>query len=160
MQAVAVNKTSEDEFNAVSVESCNTPITKPTATTCIAKALSMPKRLQANGINIKEPPGTPDVPQAQTDATTHKSNAVKKSTSTPKLKAAAKDKTVIVMAAPAILMVAPSGIVIEYVLSSKSKRRQSARFTGMFAADDRVKNAVTPLSRKQAKVNGYGFRRV
>ena len=33
-------------------------------------------------------------------------------------------------------------------------------FTGMFAAELRVKNAVTPLSRTQVQTNGYGLRRI
>lgn len=36
VSTAAVNSTSVDEFSAVSVESCNTLSTKPTATTCIA----------------------------------------------------------------------------------------------------------------------------
>ena len=30
-------------------------------------------------------------------------------------------------------------------------------FTGIFAAELRVKNAVTPLSRTQVQTNGYGY---
>ena len=71
-----------------------------------------------------------------------------------KLLAAANVSTVMVIAAPAILIVAPNGIVIEYVPSSKSRRRHMPIFTGMLAAEERVKNAVTPLSLNVASVNG------
>ena len=154
MQAAAVNKTSDEEFKPVSVESCKTLMIKPTATTSMATDESMPNKPQAKGINIKEPPGTPEVPQAQMEATKLKITAEKKLTSIFKLWAAANVNTVIVMAAPAILMVAPNGIVIEYVASSKFKRRHIPMLTGILAADERVKKAITPLSRKVASVNG------
>ena len=52
------------ELSAVSVESCNTPMIKPTPTTCIATSLEIPNREQANGMSSKEPPATPEAPQA------------------------------------------------------------------------------------------------
>lgn len=55
----AVKITSVEEFNAVSVESCNTPMTKPTPITCAAISLGIPNKLQANGINNNDPPATP-----------------------------------------------------------------------------------------------------
>ena len=36
----------------------------------MATSLSIPNRLQASGINNKEPPATPEAPQAEMDATT------------------------------------------------------------------------------------------
>ena len=44
--AAAVNTTSDELFNAVSNESCNTPIIKPIPTTCIAMSLEIPGPIQ------------------------------------------------------------------------------------------------------------------
>ena len=60
----------------------------------------------------------------------------------PKVLAAHIAMIEIVMAAPPMLIVAPSGIDTEYDSSSKPSFSQSARFIGMFAALERVKNAV------------------
>jgi len=68
--------------------------------------------------------------------------------------AAASVITVIVMAAPAMLMVAPSGMEIEYVSSWRPRRLASSRLIGMLAAELRVKNAVTALSRRQVNTSG------
>ena len=65
-----VKITSVELFNAVSAESCTTPIMKPIATTCIAISFGTPNKLHASGINSSEPPATPDAPQADTAATT------------------------------------------------------------------------------------------
>lgn len=54
---------------------------KPTATTCIAISFGIPNKLQARGINSKEPPATPDAPQAETAATILNNTAVAISTS-------------------------------------------------------------------------------
>src|SRR5690606_14749935 len=113
MQEAAVNSTSVEEFNAVSAESCNTPIMKPTATTCMAISLGMPNRLHASGINSNEPPATPEAPHAQIAATILSKMAVGISTAIPKVLTAARVNTVMVIAAPAMLMVAPSGIETE-----------------------------------------------
>ena len=75
---MAVKRTSVDELRAVSQESWITPIMKPTLTTCIAISLSIPKRLQATGIKRREPPATPEAPQAETAATTLRTRAVPK----------------------------------------------------------------------------------
>ena len=53
---------------------------KPTATTCMAVELSIPKRPQASGISIREPPGTPEAPPAQIADTKQSRMAVQKST--------------------------------------------------------------------------------
>ena len=37
---------------------------KPTPTTCMAISLEMPNREQAMGISSREPPATPEAPQA------------------------------------------------------------------------------------------------
>lgn len=86
---------------------------KPTATTCMAISLGMPNRLQARGISSSEPPATPEAPQAQMAATTLSSTAVGRSTAIPRVCTAARVSTVMVIAAPAMLMVAPSGIDTE-----------------------------------------------
>ena len=62
--AILVNNTSVDEFKAVSQESWITPIINPTPTTCIAISLGIPNKLQAKGISKREPPATPEAPQA------------------------------------------------------------------------------------------------
>ena len=139
--AVAVKSASLEEFNAVSQESCNTPIIKPTPTTCIAISLSMPKLEHATGINSNEPPATPDAPQAPTVEIMQSNNAVGISTEIPSVCAAAKLKTAIVIDAPAMLIVAPNGIEMEYKSSFSPKRLQRLMLTGIFAALDRVKNA-------------------
>ena len=149
-----MKSTSDDEFNAVSAESCSTPMMKPTATTCIAVPLSIPKRLQAKGMSIKEPPGTPAAPQAQSEATTERRIAVKTSTCTPNVVQAESARTVIVIAAPAMLMVAPRGIDTPKVSSGSFSLRHRFMLTGMFAADERVKNAITPDSRRVMRVSG------
>ena len=113
MSAAAVNNTSVEEFKAVSAESCITPMMKPMATTCMAVLVSMLNKLHANGISNKEPPATPDAPQAQTADTKHNNKAEPKSTGMFKVWAAASVKTLMVQAAPAILMVAPNGIETE-----------------------------------------------
>lgn len=66
----------------------------------------------------------------------------------------------IVMAAPAMLMVAPSGIAIEYVSGDKPRRLAIFMLTGILAAELRVKKAVIPDSRKHLKVSGNGLRRI
>ena len=108
-----MNSTSVDEFSAVSEESWITLMMKPTPATCIATSLSMLKSAQAIGISSSEPPATPEAPQAPSVATTLSSSAVAKSTWMPNVFTAASVSTVMVMAAPAMLIVAPSGIEIE-----------------------------------------------
>ena len=49
------------------------------------------------------------------------------------------------------------GIETEYMSSSRFNFLQSSKFTGMFAAELLVKNAVIPLSFKHLKTRGYGF---
>lgn len=122
MDAAAVNNASVEEFNAVSVESCNTPIIKPTPTTCMAMSFDIPNKPHASGINNKEPPATPDAPHAQTAATILSSKAVGISTLIPRVLTAVKVNTVMVIAAPAMLIVAPRGIEIEYVSLFSPKR--------------------------------------
>ena len=58
----------------------------------------------------------------------------------------AKVSTVIVTAAPAMLTVAPKGIETLAVEGFTPKRSAKSRFTGILAAELRVKNAVIPLS--------------
>ena len=63
----------------------------------------------------------------------------------------------IVIAAPAILTVAPRGMEIEYVSSSRLSFLHSSMLTGIFAAELLVKNAVIKLSFKHVNTSGYGF---
>ena len=114
---------------------------KPTPTTCIAMSLPMPNEAQATGISSREPPATPEAPQAPMVETRQSSSAVGRSTLMPSVCAAARESTAIVMAAPLMLIVAPSGMEMEYVSSSRPRRSQRSRFTGMLAAELRVKKA-------------------
>ena len=84
--------------------------------------------------------------------------AVAISTWIPKVDTAANAITVIVIAAPPMLIVAPKGMEIEYVSGVIPKRFAKSIFTGILAAELRVKNAVTPDSRKQRNTSGYGLR--
>lgn len=111
--AVAVKNTSPLLLRAVSTESWTTPMMKPTATACMATSLLIPKNEQAIGISSSEPPATPEAPQAPKVAITPNKRAEANVTSTPTVCATAKAKTVIVTAAPSMLIVAPSGILTE-----------------------------------------------
>ena len=110
---IAVKRTSVDEFSAVSQESWITPTMNPTPTTCIATSFGIPKRLQASGIRRSDPPATPEAPAALAAERTHRISAVGKSTWISSVCAAASAIVEIVIAAPAILIVAPSGMEME-----------------------------------------------
>ena len=85
----------------------------PTPTICIATSFGIPNKLQARGIRSNDPPATPDAPQADTAERTLRITAVAKSTSIPRVLTAARVSTEIVIAAPAMLIVAPRGIDTE-----------------------------------------------
>ena len=133
---------------------------KPTPTICIATSFGIPNKLAANGISNSDPPATPDAPQALIAARILRMRAVPKSTGIPKVWTAAKVRTEIVTAAPAILIVAPSGMETEYVSLSNPRSSQRVMLTGMFAAELRVKKAVMPLSLKHLKTTGKGLERI
>ena len=82
-----------------------TPTIKPTPTTCMAKSFEIPKRLHATGTKRRKPPAIPEAPQAEIADTTLRIRAVAKSTSIPKVVTAASVKTLIVTAAPAMLII-------------------------------------------------------
>ena len=84
---------------------------KPTATACMAMSLPMPKNEQAMGTRRREPPATPEAPQAPRVATMDRNRAEAKLTSTPTVCATASDRTVMVTAAPFMLMVDPNGML-------------------------------------------------
>ena len=90
-----------------------TPMMKPTPTTCMAMSLEMPNREQAMGMSSSEPPATPDAPHAPSAAMTDRMIATGSCTVMPSVCTAASVMTVIVTAAPAILMVAPRGMDTE-----------------------------------------------
>ena len=73
----------------------------------------IPNREHAIGIRRRDPPATPEAPQAESAARRLRMIAVGISTWIPSVKAVAIVITVIVIAAPSILIVAPSGIVTE-----------------------------------------------
>ena len=103
--------------------------------------MEIPNKEHANGISSKEPPATPEAPQAPIVAITDRRIAVGTSTIIPKVCAAANVITVIVIAAPPMLIVAPNGIDTEYISGLSFKRLAKSRLTGMLAAELRVKNA-------------------
>ena len=138
----------------VSTESCTTPMMKPTPTTCMAISLGIPNREQAMGISRREPPATPDAPQAARVAITDSRIAEGTSTAMPSVWAAQSVMTVMVMAAPSMLMVAPRGIDTEYISLSRPSFSHRAMLTGMLAAELLVKKAVMPLSRRQRNTRG------
>ncbi|MNN67630.1 hypothetical protein D3C81_1832730 [compost metagenome] len=105
--------------------------------------------LHARGINKSDPPATPEAPAAATADKMLRISAVPKSTSMPTVWTAARVKTEIVTAAPAILIVAPNGMDTEYVSLSSFISSHKLMLTGMLAAELRVKNAVIPLSFRQ-----------
>ena len=86
---------------------------KPTPTTCIAMSLEMPNSEQAIGISSSEPPATPEAPHAPSADMMDSRMAAGKETSMPSVLAAASVMIVMVMAAPSMLIVAPSGIETE-----------------------------------------------
>ncbi|GHU75881.1 hypothetical protein FACS1894188_07530 [Clostridia bacterium] len=129
----------------------------PTPTTCIAISFDIPNNEQASGISNIDPPATPDVPQAEIVAIRLRIIAVPMSKEYPSEYAAESVITVITIEAPAIFIVAPSGIDTEYVSSFNPIDLHNRIFTGIFAADERVKNAVIKLSLRHLKTNGYGF---
>ena len=77
----------------------------------------------------------------------------------PSVLAAASVMMVMVMAAPSMLMVAPSGMDTEYISLSRPSFSHRDIFTGMLAAELRVKKAVRPDSFRQRNTSGYGLRR-
>ena len=86
---------------------------KPTPTTCIATSLGIPNREQARGISSREPPATPEAPQAEIAATKDSRTFIARGTSMPSVFTQASVITVIVIAAPPMLIVAPRGIEME-----------------------------------------------
>ena len=98
---------------AVSTESWMTPMMKPTPTTCIAMSLLMPNSEQAMGMSSSEPPATPDAPHAPRAAMTDRMMATGRLTGMLSVWTAARVMTVMVTAAPPMLMVAPRGMETE-----------------------------------------------
>ena len=130
---------------------------KPTPTTCMAMSFEMPNREQAMGMSSREPPATPEAPQAPSADMTDSRMAAGRETCRPSVLAAASVMMVMVMAAPSMLMVAPSGMETEYISLSRPSFSHRVMLTGMFAAELRVKKAVRPDSRRQRKTSGYGL---
>ena len=104
-------------------------------------SLLMPKEAQATGMRRREPPATPEAPQAPMVATRQRRKAVGMSTSMPRVWAAAKERTEMVTEAPAVFTAAPRGMEMEYMSGSSPRRRQRLRFTGILAALLLVKKA-------------------
>ena len=82
---------------------------------------------------------------------------MRKSTFTPTVFAVARAITEMVIAAPAMLTVAPRGMEIEYVSSSRPSSLQSSILTGILAAELLVKNAVIKLPFRHLNTSGKGF---
>ena len=85
----------------------------PMDTACMATSLPMPKNEQAMGISRRDPPVTPDEPQAARVVMTQRKMADMKVTWMPKVLTIASVMTVMVIAAPFILIVAPKGMLTE-----------------------------------------------
>ena len=77
------------------------------------KPLPTPKSRPTSGMSSSDPPATPDAPQADTAASALRMTAVGRSMDTPMVWAAAMAMTEMVTAAPAMFMVAPSGMDTE-----------------------------------------------
>ena len=86
---------------------------KPMATTCRDTSPSMPNSEQARGMSRSDPPATPDAPQAEAAAKALSTTAARGFTAMSSVWAAAMAMTVMVTAAPAMLMVAPNGMETE-----------------------------------------------
>ena len=126
----------------------------PTATTCMEMSWLIPNIEHAIGIRSNEPPATPDAPQAANVEMTHSTIVIGSGTEMPRVWHVARVMTVIVMAAPSMLMVDPNGMLIEKKSLSMPKRSHNVMLTGMLAAELLEKNAVIPLSLKQVNTNG------
>ena len=79
----------------------------------MATSEEIPKGVQASGIRSNEPPATPLVPQAPKVARKHTAKAEDMAPGIPSVCTVGSVITVMVIAAPLILMVAPSGIDTE-----------------------------------------------
>ena len=80
-------------------------------TICIATSLLILNKLHAIGTNGSAPPGMPEAPHAPITAIITSKKAVMKSTWMPNVCTAASVRIVMVIDAPSIFMVAPSGMV-------------------------------------------------
>ena len=76
---------SAEELTAVSMLSWITPMMKPTPTTCMEMLSEIPKREQAMGMSSREPPVTPEAPQAARAERKERTMAVGRETSTPRV---------------------------------------------------------------------------
>ncbi len=106
------------------------------------------------GISSREPPATPEAPQAPRALMARQHDGSRQRDLNTQRVAAASVMMVMVMAAPSMLMVAPSGMETEYISLSSPSFSHKAIFTGIFAAELRVKKAVRPDSRRQQKTSG------
>ena len=79
----------------------------------MATSFPMPNSEHASGISSSEPPATPDAPHAEMAESTDKITAVGMSTEMPSAWQVAIVITEMVTEAPAMLMVAPSGMETE-----------------------------------------------
>ena len=112
-QAAAVNSTSVDEFSAVSRGVLQYADNKADSNHLHGDIVRNTEHITGQWDQQQRPPAAPDAPQAHREATTLSSSAVGRSTGIPSVLTAASVNTVMVIAAPAILMVAPSGIETE-----------------------------------------------
>ena len=120
----------------------------------MAMSLGIPNKEHAIGIRRSEPPATPEAPHAESAARMLNKMALGISTEIPNVLAAARVITVMVIAAPSILIVAQSGLVTEYVSLSSPISSHSCILTGIFAAELLVKNAVRALFFKHLNISG------
>ena len=126
----------------------------PTATACIDTSALIPNSEHAIGISKRDPPATPDAPHAPTVEMMHKTIVIGRGTDIPMVWQTARVITVIVTAAPSMLIVAPNGMLIEKKSLSSPRRSHNSILIGMLAAELLEKNAVIPLSLRHVNTNG------
>ena len=114
----------------------------------------MPNIEQAIGISNNDPPTTPAAPHAANVEMTHKTIANGRETDIPSIWQVTRVITVIVIAAPSVLIVEPNGMLIENKSRSNPSLSHNRMFIGILAAELLEKNAVIALSLKHINNNG------
>ena len=101
-----------------------------------------------------DPPATPDAPHAASVEMMHRTIVIGNGTDNPIVWQVARVITVIVTAAPSMLIVEPNGILIEKKSLSIPNLSHNVMLIGILAAELLEKNAVIPLSRKHVNTRG------
>ena len=85
----------------------------PTATACMDMSAPIPNNEHAIGTSNNDPPVTPDAPHAANVEMIHNTIVTGRGIDIPIVWQTARVITVIVIAAPSMLIIAPKGILIE-----------------------------------------------